>query len=225
MKALAIIKDIDVNYAEQLKISLIPKERQDRVALFTDKLTKERFLAVEQSASQFAAISFGIPVSNFSGGIGEKPYFKDYPDISVSRSYAGEYIVIAAERQFSIGVDCEEVQDFNSNIAKYFFTHKERKYIESSKDRNTAFTVIWTRKESYIKCMGRGIDYPINTIDVTPIKDIENIPGNKPIFSENEKINNYYINSYIFEKIVISICSENNDVFPIIDQIYEGVIR
>nr|WP_276575899.1 4'-phosphopantetheinyl transferase superfamily protein [Oceanirhabdus seepicola] len=182
-------------------------------------------MAVEQSASQFAAISFGIPVSNFSGGIGEKPYFKDYPDISVSRSYAGEYIVIAAERQFSIGVDCEEVQDFNSNIAKYFFTHKERKYIESSKDRNTAFTVIWTRKESYIKCMGRGIDYPINTIDVTPIKDIENIPGNKPIFSENEKINNYYINSYIFEKIVISICSENNDVFPIIDQIYEGVIR
>ncbi|GMQ56286.1 hypothetical protein AN1V17_06790 [Vallitalea sediminicola] len=225
MKTLAIIKDIDIKNAEQFNVSLIPIERQKRIALFADKLKKERFLAVEHATSKFASISFGIPVSNFSGGIGEKPYLKDYPDISVSRSYAGEYIVIAAERSYSIGVDCEAVQDFNSNIVKYFFTDRERKYIESSNDRNTAFTLLWTRKESFIKCIGRGIDYPINTIDVTPIKDIDNIHSDKPIFSENDKINDCYINSYIYEKLVISVCSDNNDAFPILDNIYKGAVK
>ncbi|WP_113671760.1 4'-phosphopantetheinyl transferase family protein [Vallitalea guaymasensis] len=225
MKALAIIKDIDVNNTERFNVSLMPKERQERVELFTDKKKRKRFLATEQAASQFTAISFGIPVSNFNGGIGEKPYLKDYPDISVSRSYAGEYIVIAAERSYNIGIDCEAVQEFNKNIVKYFFTHRESEYIESSKDRNTAFTLLWTRKESFIKCIGRGIDYPINTIDVTPREDIDNIHSDRPIFSENDKVNDYYINSYIFEKLVISVCSDNNDAFPILDHIYKGAVR
>lgn len=225
MKSLAIIKNIEVNHKDQFDISLLPKERQERAAVFTHEQKRDQFLAVEESASRFASMSFDIPVSNFCGGIGEKPYFKEYKDISVSRSYAGEYVVIAAERPFSIGVDCETIQKFDDNVAKYFFTNKEREYIETSKDKDVAFTLLWTRKESYIKCMGRGMDYPINTIDVTPIRDIENIPDNKPIFSENDKVDNHYINSYIFEKIIISICSEKDDVFPMIDRIYEGGIR
>lgn len=225
MKALAIIKDIDTSSMDQFDISLLSKERQERVALFSSQYSKEQFLAVEQLASDFVASSFDIPVSYFNGGIGEKPYLKDYPHISVSRSYAGDYVVLATERESSIGIDCEVIKDFNKDIITYFFTHEERNYMESSTDRNTAFALLWTRKESFIKCIGRGLDYPLNILDVTPKKEIKNIHSRKPIFSKNDKIENYYINSYIYKGIVISICSEKNDTFPELNQIYEGVIR
>lgn len=219
MKALAIIKNFTVNHTEQFNMNLISKDRLERAEIFTDKLEKERFLAAEQLASQFTSISFSIPTPYFSGGVGEKPYLREYPNISVSRSYAGDCLAIAAEQPYKIGIDCEEIKDFDSNIMKYFFTNKEQKYIETSKSSNTAFTVLWTRKESYIKCIGRGIDYPINTLDVTPTKYIENINCEGPVFIENDKINKCFVNSYILGKLVISVCSECNDAFPAINQI------
>lgn len=221
MKSLAVIKNFTLNKAE--KLNMISQERLERAEIFTDNKRQERFLIAERLASEFASMNFGIPVSYFSGGVGEKPYLKDYPDISLSRSYADNYLVIGAEQDYEIGVDCEKIKDFDRNMIKYFFTHNEQKYIESSESMNTAFALLWTRKESYIKCMGRGIDYPINTIDVTPTKNTGSINNVKPVFIDNDEIDKYFINSYIFEELVISVCSECNDAFPPIKS-YEGVI-
>lgn len=219
-----MIKDIDASSIKDFHISQLSKERQERVALFSNQTSKEKFLAVEQLTSKFIADSFKIPVTNFNGSVGEKPYLKDYPHISVSRSYAGDYVVLAGENKWNIGIDCEEISDFNPDIGKYFFTREEREYIDSSKDKSTAFTLLWTRKESFIKCIGRGIDYPLNTLDITPKEDIKSYDSKKPVFSKNHQLGNYYINSYIYQGMVISICSEKDDDFPNIEQIYEGVM-
>lgn len=218
MKALALIKNFTVN-SKQLNKSFISNERLKRAEVFADKIEKERFLVAEQLVSQFTSINLGIPAPCFRGGIGEKPYIEDYPDISVSRSYAGDCLAIAVEQPHKIGIDCEEVKDFDSKVMKYFFTKKEQEYIKTSKFMNTAFSLMWTRKESYIKCIGRGIDYPINILDVTPTKNIENNNYLRPIFIQNDKINECFVNSYILGKHVISVCSECNDAFPKINQI------
>ncbi|GKX30267.1 hypothetical protein SH1V18_27470 [Vallitalea longa] len=221
MKALAVIKNFTLNYAKES--NMFPKERLERAKLFTDKESQKRFLIAEDLASKFTAMNFDIPVTHFSGRVGEKPYLKEYPSISVSRSYAGDNLVVVAEQDYNIGVDCEKIKDFDKNMIKYFFTQNERKYIESSESMNTAFALLWTRKESYIKCIGRGIDYPINTIDVTPTKNTGKINNIRPVFIDNDEIDSCYINSYIVEDLVISVCSECDDAFPTIKS-YEGVM-
>jgi phosphopantetheinyl transferase len=52
------------------------------------------------------------------------------------------------------------------DIAKGFFTTRERGYIASSEDQSKAFFEIWTKKEAYIKHQGKGISISFTSFDV-----------------------------------------------------------
>lgn len=67
-----------------------------------------------------------------------------------------------------VGVNVEKIREIDVRIAKRFFTECELNYIK--KDRNCIyehFFEIWTKKEAYIKYIGKGLSVSLNSFDVT----------------------------------------------------------
>jgi len=89
---------------------------------------------------------------------GGKPYIRN-ADIHFGITHSGTLAMCAAADSV-IGIDAEEITDFNPDICKRFFSKAERKQIFASGDDDKikdTFFRIWTMKESYVKMTGRGL--------------------------------------------------------------------
>ena len=87
----------------------------------------------------------------------------------MSHSHGVALFAVAADRE--IGVDVEHVRvDFaTEDIARRFFSRVEVAAFNAlPKDAQVAaFFRCWTRKEAYIKAIGRGMSEPLDAFDVT----------------------------------------------------------
>ena len=79
---------------------------------------------------------------------------------------------------------------------------KKRKKDEicSSADKSGKFYEFWTKKESFLKCIGEGFHRNSKSVDVT-----------KDFFDDNGKT--YYFKVFKFSDYDVSVCSTRND-FP-----------
>ena len=94
-----------------------------------------------------------------------KPSLAERPDIHFNLSHAnGISACIVTDRE--CGIDCESVRPYRENVAKRAFSESERELLESldGDERDMMFTRLWTLKESYVKAIGTGISYPLNTV-------------------------------------------------------------
>lgn len=86
-----------------------------------------------------------------------KPYL-DY--VYFSLSHSGEFVICAISDQ-EIGVDIQQIKQVNyDKIISRFFTPLEYEYynqIDSQEEKASYFFKLWTRKEAYAKCTGRGL--------------------------------------------------------------------
>ncbi len=103
-----------------------------------------------------------------------KPYLTGLPGVhplrfNVSHSKGYALFAIASGRQ--VGVDLEWIQpDFASGeIAERFFTRGEVAALRSLPRHlhNAAFFDYWTRKEAYIKAVGKGLSIPLDQFEVS----------------------------------------------------------
>lgn len=95
-----------------------------------------------------------------------KPYLRDYSSIHFNISHT-KGIIVCAVADMVVGVDIEMVKPFNRRIVERFFTKNEQDYIfTSAKGQNERFTEIWTKKEAYVKWLGKGIAIPFESFDV-----------------------------------------------------------
>jgi 4'-phosphopantetheinyl transferase len=106
------------------------------------------------------------------------PFGKPYVRPSAGRiplqfnmAHSESLVVIAVALERSVGVDTEFVRaiDHMDLIAADYFTTNERAMIEAfpRKDKETAFYICWTRKEAFIKAVGKGLSIPLNSFDVS----------------------------------------------------------
>ena len=119
-----------------------------------------------------------------------KPYIKGVNNFHYNISHTRNAIVIAVS-EFSVGVDIEKIKKTDLKIANRFFTINEREYInQNDQEKDKLFYEIWTKKEAYIKYIGKGLAMSLNSFDVL-----------------DSKISNHI---YTFEKddYIISTCSE-----------------
>jgi 4'-phosphopantetheinyl transferase len=88
-------------------------------------------------------------------------------NLSHSRGMA----LIALTKNRDIGVDIEGInQKFSClEIAQKFFSPLESSVLRSLPEhlQATAFFTCWTRKEAYIKAVGKGLSIPLNKFDVS----------------------------------------------------------
>lgn len=122
-----------------------------------------------------------------------KPYLRDYPNLHYNLSHKKGAIVCAVSDK-PVGVDIESVKKFDKRIAERFFTQNELAYIFAYKrNQDKRFAEIWTRKEAYVKWIGKGLMIPFKSFDVFNL-------DNKNVF-----INTKYVDGYI-----ISVCHSSH---------------
>ena len=96
-----------------------------------------------------------------------KPFLMNNQDYHFNISHTNNMISVAISSN-PVGVDVEKISEIDLEISKRFFTENEQNYIEKSHDGvYERFFEIWTKKEAYVKYIGKGLSVPLNSFDVT----------------------------------------------------------
>lgn len=211
MKKIVFIKDFINAYCDNAAGFAMSPERQRRAEMLFSNREQHRFITAERITLDLIQQCFGIDDAEICGMVSQKPYIRNHPDLCFSRSYCGDDLCVAVEDAKRIGVDCERIDKADASVMKYFFTDSEKIYVKRSPDPDLAFSLIWTRKESYIKCIGDGLRFRLDLLDVTPEPSAS---AGLPVLLKNDKLGDLYIKSYITDGAVVSVCSEIEDTFP-----------
>lgn len=130
-----------------------------------------------------------------------KPSLTEFPEIKYNLSHAdGIAVCLVSDRE--CGIDCEGVRPYRPNVVKRAFSESEKFLIENAgeNERDLLFFRLWTLKESYVKAIGIGISYPLNTVEFS--------------FSDNKIISSvkgYKFRQYILQngKFIVSVCQKS----------------
>ena len=85
-----------------------------------------------------------------------KPFIVDHPDIQFNLSHSGD-VAICAISNLPVGIDIETPRKISDSLIDYTMNKWERKFIDASDDKVTAFLEYWTKKEALLKLTGEGI--------------------------------------------------------------------
>ena len=95
----------------------------------------------------------------YKNGYG-KEYFKNAP-LYYNVSHTKNLVCAAA----SPGETVRDLPD-HLNISKRFFTQREYESVKYSEEPLKTFFALWTKKESYVKYLGKGFAVPLSSFDV-----------------------------------------------------------
>lgn len=111
----------------------------------------------------------------------DKPFIKDRINneaIEFNISHSENRILIALTLDNSVGVDIEKVNKKvdHESLSKRFFSQQEYEYLNNPKLNNKidAFYNIWSRKEAFIKAIGEGIAFGLDTFSVSSNTELTN---------------------------------------------------
>ena len=96
-----------------------------------------------------------------------KPYLEDHPDICFNISHCPACIAAAVSNN-EIGIDVERRFKWNDALVRRVCHPDEirRLYSMSPAVRPETFYLIWSRKESYLKCLGQGFTRDPRSFDI-----------------------------------------------------------
>ena len=125
-----------------------------------------RYLETNPKAVRFSYGPYGKPALN-----GEHKNSALRFNMSHSRAVG----LVAVTEAKEVGVDVEYIRaDFaTEDIARRFFSPREVEAFNAlpTDQQVAAFFRCWTRKEAYIKAIGRGLSQPLDGFDVTLVPD------------------------------------------------------
>ena len=120
------------------------------------------YLGLEPSGLRFVANAHGKPGLDPASGVD--------PMLRFNLAHSGTLALYAITRGREIGVDIEKIRpDFGAQaIAGRFFAPGEVDALLAlpAEDRTLAFFHGWTRKEAYIKAVGKGLALPLDEFEV-----------------------------------------------------------
>lgn len=123
-----------------------------------------------------------------------KPYYKN-TNIKFNKSNTIGLSVLIIDNK-ECGIDIERIRKYDDIMAKRILSKSEYDFVNIN-NKDLYFTIIWTLKESYLKCIGTGLN--LNLKDISFIKD------NKILKNKND----YKLNYFIYEdKYIISYCTK-----------------
>ena len=107
----------------------------------------------------------------FEYGAYGKPALGTEHTLRFNLSHSNEVALLAVSLDAEIGVDVEHIRaDFASeDIARRYFSRAEVEVFNAlpPEERVAAFFRCWTRKEAYIKAIGKGFSQALSAFDVT----------------------------------------------------------
>ncbi|HEY1193018.1 4'-phosphopantetheinyl transferase family protein [Flavobacterium sp.] len=141
----------------------------------------------------------------FDYNFNKKPYLISHPWLHFNVSHSEEYAAIAISRK-KVGIDIEYMSnDFKfTTLLPDVFEDNEVLQIQNSSDIKHAFYTSWTRKEAFVKALGKGIDEDFKNlpsldgqyhIDSTLLRNTQNWQVYSFDFAEN------YLGAVAFEDL------------------------
>ena len=122
------------------------------------------YLRVHPGHLRFSANSYGKPVL---AGVHRSSALR------FNVSHSGDLALLAVGCAREVGVDLERLRPGRAGermrLAERFFSPAEAAGLRAlpEDERDDAFLVCWTRKEAYIKAVGRGLSLPLSMFEVT----------------------------------------------------------
>ena len=165
---------------------------------------QKKALRYRQEDDQLRSIGSSFLLLKASKGheIHYSPEGKPYTDSEdyFSISHSGDYVVLA-ECDSPVGVDVERVADIgiNDGLKDIALTEREKLWVRDSLLR---FYVVWTRKESLIKCEGSGFVSEPCEIDSLPENDFD-----EPVKYEGKfyRIESFMIDGHIISAAILML--------------------
>ena len=131
-------------------------------------------------------------------------------------SHSGKIVTVATSED-SIGIDVEGKDDKAFKVTERMFSEDDKRYIGNSQKK---FREVWTSKEAFLKCTGRGIVVPLKSFTMD-YENAENIRDTEEFKVRQIRSLGYNLEGrsyYVFtkkteiEKCGLSICSENKNL-------------
>jgi 4'-phosphopantetheinyl transferase len=114
-----------------------------------------------------------------------KPFMLD-SNFNFNISHSGNTVVCVFSKQ-QIGIDIEEINDIDYSLFENVFSSRE--FAEINSQGLDKFYEFWTKKESVIKAIGKGMTIPLTEIDV--VKSHTTYDGDT-WYTKSFKIDNKY---------------------------------
>lgn len=149
----------------------------------------------------FSYISYPFSENDIIRAENGKPYLKGDP-VCFSISHC-DGLAVCALSDVPTGVDCESKRHISTAVMKRCYGDSESRYVLNSDDSDTAFSRLWTLKESYVKMTGGGIASDLKT----KCFDIEN---SRALF-ESRAVFYHYGCAFNNNDYFISVCIKTDD--------------
>jgi 4'-phosphopantetheinyl transferase len=184
------------------------KERQEKALAYSHQIGRARSLgagllldeALRRTCKQ---VPLPAEISFDKHGA---PSVKGFDGVYISISHAGNYAA-AAVSSLPVGVDIETIRKCRPGICKKCFTPEEAALVLSQKtpeETDAVFSKLWTRKESYIKAIGKGLAQSLSEFSVLDDEIIK-----------NGSHTGFFCKSYLPKAdCIVSVCSEKDADFP-----------
>ena len=166
MKNFAMFLEIaDTSIDDSLRnlMPLISQERQFCIEKYRFDIDKKLSLCAELLVRLQACKILSIKNEEiiFEKNKYGKPYVKGYQNFQFNISHTRNAIAVAFSNKDIVDVEKIKMCDFN--IANRFFDLMEKNFIRKALNKNKTFFEIWTKKEAYIKCEGKGLSIPLSS--------------------------------------------------------------
>jgi 4'-phosphopantetheinyl transferase len=106
-----------------------------------------------------------------------KPYLRDYPELSFNLSHTANKMVVAIANDCDLGIDIElcKARASLAGLVEKCFAEEEKHfwYQLADSEKTRAFYRFWTRKEAFVKAVGRGISLGLNRCVINPLNPTE----------------------------------------------------
>ena len=154
-----------------LEALLSPDEiaRADRFAF---PQMRANFISVRGMLRQLLGIYTHTSPATLSLAYAEhgKPHLPN-SEVRFNISHTHELALLAFARGLEVGVDVEHIRpvpDTEAIVRQFFSPYEVEAFIKVSASLQMhAFFNCWTRKEAFIKALGKGLSIPLHTFDVT----------------------------------------------------------
>lgn len=92
-----------------------------------------------------------------------KPSLKEHPELFFNLSHCKRAVVCAVS-DHPVGIDAEVLGRYSERLAQYTMNEDELAEIAAAKDKDVAFTRLWTMKEAAMKLTGEGIGTNVRNV-------------------------------------------------------------
>ncbi len=156
--------------------ALLSDAERDRASRFAFDSDQRRFTVARAGLRTLLATRLGVTAEAVEltyGKNGKPALAKAQADsgLRFNLSHSGDVAAYAFSMGQEIGIDVEGIREIANadNIAARFFSARESEVYDTLApiDKPLGFLNCWTRKEAFIKALGDGLSYPLDTFDVS----------------------------------------------------------